>query len=315
MSDLAQRLRPLLGVPSTGPPARDPVNPAMIRHWCDAVGDRNPVYTDPERARHSVHGGLVAPPTMLQAWTMPGLAPPSGGPPAVWREVFRVLDEAGFTSVVATNCRQEYQRYLRPGDVLTSTAIIDEVSEEKQTALGRGHFVSQRVVYRDQQGEVVAQMEFRMLKFAPAEEPAAADAPTRRPRPRPAVNTDTEHFWRGLREGRLLLRACAGCKQLRHPPEAMCHRCQSLDWEDVEASGRGRVYSFAVVHHPQVPPFRYPHVVALVELEEGVRIVAELAGASRDRVRIGMPVAAVFEPADPGDDLVVPRFRPAEGAA
>ena len=56
--------------------ARDPVNQPMIRHWCDAVGDRNPCYTDPAFAAKSVHGGIVAPPTMLQAWTMPGLAPP-----------------------------------------------------------------------------------------------------------------------------------------------------------------------------------------------------------------------------------------------
>ena len=56
--------------------ARDPVNQPMIRHWCDAMDDANPVYTDPELAAQSVHGGIVAPPTMLQAWTMRGLRPP-----------------------------------------------------------------------------------------------------------------------------------------------------------------------------------------------------------------------------------------------
>jgi acyl dehydratase len=57
--------------------ARDAVNPAMIRHWCDAVGDDNPVYTDREFAAKSVHGAIVAPPTMLQAWTMAGLRRPA----------------------------------------------------------------------------------------------------------------------------------------------------------------------------------------------------------------------------------------------
>src|SRR5262245_39139999 len=120
--------------PSTG---RDPVNQPMIRHWCDAVGDRNPVYTDPEFAASSVHGGIVAPPTMLQAWIMLGLVPPAqrlGGGPL--REVMNLLDAAGYTSVVATNCQQEYRRYLKPGDRITTSNQIDSVSDEKQTALG-----------------------------------------------------------------------------------------------------------------------------------------------------------------------------------
>src|SRR5688572_31280800 len=87
--------------------ARDPVNAAMIRHWCDAVGDANPVYTDRDLAVKSVHGALVAPPTMLQAWTMRGLLPPepASSQLAPFSEVMRLLDAAGYTSVVATNCR------------------------------------------------------------------------------------------------------------------------------------------------------------------------------------------------------------------
>ena len=102
----------------------------MIRHWCDAVEDSNPVYTDPAFAAESVHAGLVAPPTMMQAWTMPGLRLADAGPPTIGvvREVLRLLDAAGFTSVVATNCRQEYRRYLRPGDLLSVTTAIESVS-------------------------------------------------------------------------------------------------------------------------------------------------------------------------------------------
>jgi len=108
--ELLSRLRAIQGV-RLGDPivARDPVNLPMIRHWCDAIDDRNPVYTDPELAARSLHGGIVAPPTMLQAWTMPGLVPKEVREARSSAGIFaalRLLDEAGFTSVVATNCTQ-----------------------------------------------------------------------------------------------------------------------------------------------------------------------------------------------------------------
>ncbi len=157
--------------PHVGPPARDPVNQPMIRHWCDAIRDTNPVYTDEEAAAQSVHGGIVAPPTMLQAWTMRGLepkpaepeqaaAPQADGPTAL-------LHEAGYTSVVATDCEQEYKRYLRPGDLLTVEGELESISGEKRTALGQGYFVTTRSTYLDQDGEVVAEMRFRILWFKP----------------------------------------------------------------------------------------------------------------------------------------------------
>ena len=150
--------------------ARDPVNQPMIRHWCDAMDDQNPVYTDPDFAEKSVHGGIVAPPTMLQAWVMRGLRPPrppESRKPSARDEVFALLDDAGFTSVVATNCVQEYRRYVHPGDQLTVTTTTASISPEKHTALGIGHFVTQRQIYTDGDGEEVASMLFRILKFKP----------------------------------------------------------------------------------------------------------------------------------------------------
>jgi hypothetical protein len=151
-----------------------PVNVAMIHHWCDSIGDRNPSYTNPEFARGSAHGGLVAPPTMLQAWTMRGLKPVSEEEIAASRssQLFALLDGAGFSSVVATNCDQEYSRYLRPDDLISHTIVLEKVSDEKQTALGAGHFLTQLYTFRDQKGEVVGSMRFRILKFKP---PAAAE--------------------------------------------------------------------------------------------------------------------------------------------
>src|SRR5437870_13203496 len=107
-SGLHEQLLTFVGRSSGAPfKAWDAVNQAMIRHWCDAVGDRNPVYTDSVAAAASVHGQIVAPPTMLQAWTMKGLVPPPSEGTGALDELYRLLDAAGFTSVVATNCEQE----------------------------------------------------------------------------------------------------------------------------------------------------------------------------------------------------------------
>lgn len=307
-----QRLRAYVGR-EAGPPftARDPVNQPMIRHWCDAIGDTNPVYTDPEFAAGSIHKGIVAPPTMMQAWTMRGLMPPPKEPDTL-NKMLGILSEAGFTSVVATNCEQEYVRYLRPGDLLTATTIIEDVSEEKQTGLGAGHFVSIPTTFRAQKGEIVGKMQFRILLFRPAqvaaEQPAAA-GPAKPRRPRPVVNQDNAFFWDGVKQKELLIQRCAGCGKLRHPPRPMCPSCQSLEWTAVKASGRGTVYSFVVIHHPPFPPFDYPHVVALVELAEGTRLVANLIDVDPKTVSIGMPVKVDFVAVD--EEMILPQFRPA----
>ena len=307
---LLERLRGFEGITLGEPmPARDPVNQPMIHHWCDAIEDRNPVYTDAEFASRSTHGGIVAPPTMLQAWTMPGYRPAkaraSGGPLGL----LQLLDEAGFTSVVATNCTQEYRRYLRPGDHLSVTHSIESVSEEKQTALGTGHFVTQLMTYRDQHGEEVATMRFRLLKFRPrAREAEASPDASKRPRPRPAITHDNRFFWEGVDAGRLLIQRCT-CGALRHPPGPMCPTCRSLEWDAVEASGHGTVYSYVVAHHPAIPPFEYPNLIVLVALEEGTRIVSNLVGVGPDAVRIGMPVRSRFVTIE-GDRTLL-QFEPA----
>jgi uncharacterized OB-fold protein/acyl dehydratase len=316
-SELLARLREKLNVRMGAPvPARDPVNQPMIRHWCDALEDRNPVYTDPELAALSVHGGIVAPPTMLQAWTMPGLISREAREARSAAGIFgvlRLLDEAGFTSVVATNCTQEYQRYLRPGDLLSAETVIEEVSDEKKTALGVGHFVTQRTEYLDQHGELVARMRFRLLKFKPAARPKAAPAPTAaagaRPRPKAAVTHDNRFFWEGVAQRELRIQRCNACGRLQHPPGPMCPACHGLDLGWVRSQGRGAIYSFVYVHHPALPAFENPNLVVLVELAEGTRIVSNLVGASREQVRIGLPVAVEFAEVEPG--RLLPRFRPA----
>ena len=89
--------------------------------------------------------------------------------------------------MVATNCTQDYTRYLKPGDHLNVTMRIESVSPEKRTALGEGHFITQLMTYRDETGEEVATMRFRLLKFKPGTgktPPATEEAPkSGRPRP------------------------------------------------------------------------------------------------------------------------------------
>jgi hypothetical protein len=133
-----------------GPPDRgaDAVNQAMIRHWVEAIGDQNPVYVDPDAAATSVHKQIVAPPVMLQAWVMRGFKPRPRTGGSVQDELMALLEGEGFTSVVATNCEQEYARYVHLGDHLSTTTIIESVSDEKATGLGVGHFVTTRVEYR-----------------------------------------------------------------------------------------------------------------------------------------------------------------------
>jgi hypothetical protein len=151
------------GPPMVGP---DPVNEPMIRHWCEAMGDDLPVYTDPAAAATSVHGGLIAPPTMLQAWVMFGLRRPDQGGNR-YGELLALLDRNGYSSVVATNCEQEYLRELRPGDRISVASVIEHISEEKRTALGAGHFVTSAMRFSDQHGQLVGTQRWRVLKFKP----------------------------------------------------------------------------------------------------------------------------------------------------
>jgi uncharacterized protein len=294
-------------------PARDPVNLPMIRNWAEAIGDANPVYTDAEAAARSGHDGLVAPPAMAQVWTMRGLHPAADDDDPMGR-MSAVLDEAGFTSVVATNCEQEYHRYLRHGEQVAVRARLESVTGPKRTALGEGWFVTTRSTWYVGT-EPVASMLFRILKFrppAPAPAPAApaqqaAAAPAAPDVLRPAVSPDTAFFWDGTAAGELRIQRCGGCGALRHPPGPMCPGCGAARPGYVVAAGTGEVYSYVVQHHPPVPGKQLPIVVALVALPEGVRMVGELLGVSPDRVRIGLPVRAEFVRVD--DTLTLPAWR------
>jgi uncharacterized OB-fold protein len=130
-------------------------------------------------------------------------------------------------------------------------------------------------------------------------------------RPRPQPTEWSAGFWQACARGELVIQRCDACGRLRHYPQPLCPHCRAAAWSWQPVSGRGEVYSYAVCHRAFHPAFAgaLPYVVATVELEEGVRMVADLAGVSADEVRIGMPVRVCFERLD--DEIALPRFRPA----
>jgi acyl dehydratase len=139
----------------------------------DALDDRNPIYLDEAAAREQGLPGIVAPPAMLQTWTMPrpiiqGIALRGGSPTESQGEnpITRLAD-AGFTGTLATNSGLEFDRYLRPGDRLQSEAFLESISERKTTGLGSGYFVTWVTTYRDGDGDEVGRQSFRVFKFDP----------------------------------------------------------------------------------------------------------------------------------------------------
>ncbi|MGI5350187.1 Zn-ribbon domain-containing OB-fold protein [Streptomyces sp. CA-250714] len=293
---LYERLRAYAGRPAAEPACgRDPVNEPMIRHWCEVLG-------------HPVPADGSAPATMLQVWTMAGPAGSRGGRSGPYGELLGALDGAGYTSIVATDCEQEYVRPLRPGDEITYDAVIESVSPRKTTKLGTGYFVTTRMDVRAG-GALAGTHRFRVLKYRPvnrrtAETGTGADKPRR---PRPVVNRDNAGFWEGVARHQLLFQRCTACATPRFPWLPGCNVCGCAEWQPVAASGRGTVYSYVVMHHPPFPAFDPPYAVALVELAEGVRIVSNVTGVRHDEVRIGMPVELEFLRVD--DDLELPVFR------
>lgn len=273
---------------------KDTVNEAMIRHWCEAVG-------------HAVPRDGSAPETMLQVWTMGGLSGHTAGRSSAYEELLALLEAAGCTSVVATDCDQDYLRVLRPGDRITFDAVIESVSERKNTRLGSGHFVTTRMDVRAD-GELAGIHRFRIFKYAPA------GVSSKGRRPQPVVNRDNAGYWEGIERHRLLVQRCGGCGELRLPWLPGCNACGAAEWDTVEASGEGTVFSYVVMHHPLFPAFDPPYAVALAELAEGVRLLGNIVGVPYDKVRVGMPVSVEYVWVDDGA-FTVPVLRGREGSA
>jgi uncharacterized OB-fold protein len=313
-------LRSYVGKP-IGPPtvARDPVNMPMIRQWCDAMGETHPAYLLPESARQTLHGEVVAPPTMLQAWVMEGWEMHAGydEPRNEQHRLHKFLTESGYSGVLGTNTEEHYERYLKLGDVVSAVTVIDEISEEKATGAGIGYFITTRTSFEDQNGESLGWMTFRVLKFKPAQEQHAAGgdggeaAVSRKPsRMKPPMGHDNGWWWKRVAEdGVLPIQRCTACQKLRHPPRPMCDACGSKKFDSIDATGRGTVRTFTVIHYPQFPGYEYPIVSVIVDLEEGERMVSTLVDCKPEDCCIGMAVEVVIH--EDEDGFKIPFVRPA----
>jgi uncharacterized OB-fold protein len=322
---LEAEIRSYVGKP-IGPATigRDPVNEPMIRQWCDAMGETLPPYLDAKAAKQSVHGEIVAPPTMLQAWVLEGWAMHEGysEPQNEQQRLHNFLDENGYTGVLGTNTEENYTRYLTLGERVSARTVIEAISEEKATGVGLGYFITTRTEFENQDGEALGSMVFRVLRFKPAQ-PAEATSPasgseaavaTKPSRIKPPMGHDNGWWWTRVSEDDVLpIQRCAGCQKLRHPPRPMCDECGSSDFDSIAASGRGTIHTFTVIHYPRVPGYEYPLVAIIVDLEEGQRMASTLIDCKPEDVEIGQAVVVVIH--EDEDGFKIPLFRPADGSA
>jgi uncharacterized OB-fold protein len=130
-------------------------------------------------------------------------------------------------------------------------------------------------------------------------------------RARPQPTPETQHFWDGTRAGELRLQRCNDCGKVYFPPRSFCPACAKRDVSVFAASGKGRLYSY-VIHHRPVPGFTPPYAIAVVELDEGPRLMTNITGCPQtpEALELDMPVEVAFEKLD--DEITLPLFRPAK---
>jgi uncharacterized protein len=130
----------------------------------------------------------------------------------------------------------------------------------------------------------------------------------------PGVTPLTQPYWDGARGHQLLIQRCSGCGHRWHPPLPRCPECHSASVDWIPVSGKGRVYTYTVVYHATHAAMadKVPYISALIELEEGPRVLTNLRNCSEDTVQIGMPVSLIFEELTP--EITLPQFEPATQA-
>ena len=127
-------------------------------------------------------------------------------------------------------------------------------------------------------------------------------------KPLPIIDPDTAPYWKAAKDHMLLLKRCSSCGKAHFYPRELCPHCHSdtVDW--IEAKGTGSIYSFTVARRPAGPAFKpdAPYVVAIIELDEGARMMTNIVGCPPDSVKIGQRVSVVFE--DVTDEISLPKF-------
>lgn len=133
---------------------------------------------------------------------------------------------------------------------------------------------------------------------------------SQRPRPRPTP--ETRHYWEGARSGELRIQRCRHCEHVYFPPRPFCPSCHSGEVEVIRASGKAKLYSYVISHRP-APGFTPPYAIAVVELEEGPRLMTNIIGCPQTpgALVLDMPLEVTFERLD--DEITLPLFRPENG--
>ena len=124
---------------------------------------------------------------------------------------------------------------------------------------------------------------------------------------RPMIGRDSAFFWEGTAAGELRIQVCNACGARRFPPGPACPDCGALDRGHEVASGRGTVFSYVVHRYPPMPGKELPIVIALIDLDEGVRMVGEVEGVADDEIEIGTALQVGFRRVD--DELTLPFWR------
>ena len=129
---------------------------------------------------------------------------------------------------------------------------------------------------------------------------------------RPRIDYDNRGFWEGMKQHRLVFQKCKTCNLIIHRPRAMCPRCNGMDMGWAPSTGKGHIYSWVnfVYVNAAYPGIKVPYIVAIAEMQEGVRLIANMHDVTSEEIFVGMPVEVVFE--DIADDLTLPRFKKRE---
>ena len=167
MGKVYDEIKAMLGHESKPHFGADRVNPAMIRHWCEAMEDGNPLYTDEAYAKESRYGDMVAPPQMVMSYTMPPLWPKAEREQDPFAIAIGMLQEVGYFGIIATTTSYEFFKPLVLNDRISQKIKLAAVSPEKKTRIGTGHFITAEQTYANEAGETICVQMFTVLVFKP----------------------------------------------------------------------------------------------------------------------------------------------------
>ena len=118
----------------------------------------------------------------------------------------------------------------------------------------------------------------------------------------------TKPFWDACKRGELIAQRCRDCGKWTFIPNVACMHCFSPNIEWAATKGRGKVYSYSVVWRPQMPAFKIPYVVAIIDVDEGYQMLSNVVGCDQSQVRVGMPVEVTFQRMS--EEITLPYFKP-----